>query len=183
MPVVIAALIALAVGLVLNLVITAGLIRRLREVHRAMMDWKERVSKSNPLLGGLHVGELVPPFEARTLDGSSIALSDFSGSTWVVGFFSAGCSSCHEYLPQLRSILQGSRRKVRSLIVIAGDRNAAADLIRLADGAGPVVVEEDGAISTAFRLGFFPTVFLIDEDGRSAFGSNSVEDLRDRLVA
>jgi len=179
----IALVVVLAILVVLNLAMTVGLIHRLREIHRTVTDWSER-AKASPLLGGIPVGELAPAFLATAVDGTSVGSADFAGSRWLLGFFSSSCGSCRTYLPRLGELAKSQVNPLRPLIVIDGPAGLAADLVAMGTGMGPVVVENfDGGVSSEFKVNLYPTYYMIDEGGRIAFGSNSVDDLERYFAA
>lgn len=69
----------------LNLVLTVGVIRRLRE-HTEQLS-RVALSSPDPIL---HVGDRVGDFAVTTTDGEQLSDDRFTGRT-LVGFFSPGC--------------------------------------------------------------------------------------------
>lgn len=166
-----------AIATALNLLLSVGLIHRLREVHRAMMEWSERVS-INSLRSGLRQGEPLPEFSATTSSGSPLTREIMMGDSWLLGFFAGSCGSCRVELPRLTDIVREADSRFKSLVVIDGSAHQSADLLEMATPVGATVLEEDnGTLSNLFGVRFFPTFFLTDREGRIAFGSNSVDDV------
>jgi peroxiredoxin len=180
---VIAGLVLVAVAVGLDLLLTAGIIRRLRELHQAMAEWTDRVN-ANSLMSGLREGEPVPDFTALTVNGATLTHKDLLGGPWVMGFFAGGCGSCRTELPKLGEMVGQMAERRRVLIVIDGSRPQSSDLMAMGTGIGDVVLENDGGVlSELFKVRFFPTYFAMSQDGHISFGSNSLQDFQRHVVA
>ena len=151
---------------VLDLVLTLGVIRRLR-------DHTERLSTMVGAGDGPHDPDMMLPkgstvdgFSAVTVDGEAVALELIDGPT-LVGFFSPTCEPCKEHAPQFTEFaaaMPGGRSRV--LAVVVGEGAAAEEFAGTLAGAARVVVEPNrGPLSRAFRVDGFPAVGLVDEHG------------------
>jgi hypothetical protein len=81
-------------------------------------------------------------------------------------------------------LLAQASDRPRALIVIAGDADRAADLVDLSPRGELLVLEQDrGPVAEAFEVRSFPTFLAVDNSGKVAFGSNSVDDLQRYLGA
>lgn len=160
---------AVAVALVgllaaVNLLLTVGVVRRLREQTAELAELRARA----PMGGGetsLPVGATVAPFEAATVDARAVSLASF-GVRPLVGFFSPSCKPCRERLPGFVTHAAGrpgGRDTV--LAVVAGTPEAAADYVEQLRAVATVVVEPDqGPVQKAFGVTGFPS-FLLVRDG------------------
>lgn len=176
------ALVAVYIIAGLDFLLTVGYIHRLREVHKAMSDWMARVS-SSPVMGGPALGTAVPDFTATTLDGTTYTAANLRGRMWAVGFFAATCGSCRTYLPQLCDFMARPDMTAQlCLVFIDGDAHMATDLVAMARGHLPTVVQATAEVSRAFQVQVYPTLFAIDENGRVSLATNSVDDLGRRLA-
>src|SRR5690349_19483902 len=79
----------------LNLVLTLGVVRRLRE-HAVLLAKLQPAAAPNPMLA---VGEQVGSFETVTVDGHPVSRDALDGPT-LLGIFSPNCSACAERLPK-----------------------------------------------------------------------------------
>ncbi|WP_028922180.1 hypothetical protein [Pseudonocardia acaciae] len=148
----VAAVVLVGVLCVLNLLISFGVVRRLRE-------YAARSSGSADV--GLPEGATVGPFSARTLDGTAFARDDLTGAT-VVGFFSTQCRPCHDRLPEFVSYARGAAARTRVVAVVTGPDDAAPTMVpSLAEVAGVVREEFDGGLSRAFAVRGYPAVFAL----------------------
>jgi thiol-disulfide isomerase/thioredoxin len=168
----IAAVVLLGVLTALNLFLTIGVVKRLRE-HTGML-----ADAANPGTA-IGAGEPVGEFVSSTVDGESLARADLVGDT-LVAFFSTTCEPCEEKLPKFVDFartLHGGRDQ--ALAVVVGDPSLAAwDVADLTPVARVVVEATDGAVSTAFGVRGYPTVLRV---GPGADGQLVVTDDKVRL--
>ncbi|MFB4314951.1 hypothetical protein [Actinomadura sp. 21ATH] len=161
MPYLAAAVALIGLLCVLNLVLTLGVIRRLREREAG----PARHAGPQP---GLEPGERIGDFTATTTEGEEVSRAGLIG---LVGFFSAGCEPCHELAPRFARLATGLPR----LAVVTGDD---PELVAVLSPAVRVVVEEhDGTVSGAFRNTWTPALFLVDGEQRVVAAGGGLEDL------
>jgi thiol-disulfide isomerase/thioredoxin len=162
---------------VINLVLTFGVIRRLRE-HQELL---RRGPQGRPV-SGLALGATVGGFAVRTRAGGHRSHTTFSGDT-LVGFFSVGCAPCAELAPQF---VQAARihpgGPARVLAVVTGrDGDALADA--LAPVADVVVGADADTVARAFEVGAYPTLMLVDGAGRVRANDLRLDHLPDLVAA
>ncbi|MEV6370141.1 redoxin domain-containing protein [Micromonospora musae] len=160
----------------LNLLISYGIIRRLREydTRLAAVGGGGGLPPAQPL-----VGSRVPAFEATTIDGSAITDRDLvDGGVAVVGFFSTKCPPCREQLPRFVELV--ARRGYSSAItVVIDDSDDPADRLAAVEQSrhvSMVVVEAPGgAMAGAFGADRWPTMIAIKGRVVSANTHTAVE--------
>ncbi|MBG0816726.1 TlpA disulfide reductase family protein [Planomonospora sp. ID82291] len=152
------------VGLVgaLNLVLTFGVIRRLREHDRALAS---HPAATRPAGRALSPGMTVADFTAVTVDGAPLTRAQLTGRT-AVGFFSTTCAPCLERFPEFVDYARafaGGRDRV--LIVVVAERaEDAEDFVDRADAVARVVLERyDGPVASAFAVDSFPALLVVDD--------------------
>lgn len=152
MPYLAAALVLVTALCLLNLVLTMGVIRRLRADagHRSLA----------PSAAERAVGNSVGEFLATSVTGVAVDHGRLDGRA-VVGFFTPGCRPCAEQLPEFERLARRLGAD-RVLGVVVGDGAACdADAARLS-AVAPVVVERPGGpVSTAFSVDAFPSLFEV----------------------
>ncbi|MCZ0998437.1 hypothetical protein O1M63_10200 [Streptomyces mirabilis] len=158
MPFLVTAVVLIAVLCLLNLLLTFGVIRKLR----AQAD-----EKADRVADGLIIpaGSAVPGFSAVTTAGERITREGL-GET-MLGFFSPDCRACKERLllrgagahhgPRDRS--QRPRRRARHR------REAREQVAALSEVAHVVVEPGDGPLGEAFDITGYPVFGLITVDG------------------
>jgi len=171
------ALIVVSVLALLDLLLSVGYIRRLRDLDHVLRDRSSLLNRTT-MIGGLAVGTPVPSFTATALTGTVVTPDTFAGTNWLLGFFGATCGSCRSYLPVMQQLIDNG---APALVVIDGSRDHAADLLKMVRPEVPTVIDVSSDISQAFKLEVYPTFYLVDEIGDIAFASNSVDELRQRL--
>lgn len=151
----------LTVGLLclLNLLLTFGVIRRLRQ-HTEHLN---RLAPTE-LAPGIGVGEAVGDFQTTTTTGETLSRTGLTGET-LVGFFSPGCQPCATQLPhfiELARELPGGR--AQALAVVVAGTEAGQDYVdRLAPVARVVTEGPDGVLQAAFQVTGFPMLLRLDD--------------------
>lgn len=146
---------------VLNLLLTVGVIRRLRE-HTERLSSLGGPPGAAMLAAGQRVGE----FATTTIDGEPVARDLLSGRT-LVGAFTPGCGACTERLPDfLARAKDFPGGPARVLAIVAGDSAGAASYRdQLAEVARVVVEPPGGPLLTALKVSRFPAFGLLDAEG------------------
>lgn len=160
-----AAVILVGVLCLLNLVLTLGVIRRLRE-HSEQLSAAGGAGPKPILSAGEPIGE----FEATTADGAVVSRSTLlDGESHLVGFFSVNCQFCKEQLPRFVEYARGvagGRQRVLAVVVDDGD---TSELVSALDPVARLVLEpHDGPLATAFGVTGSPAFCRVAEDGTVA---------------
>ncbi|MEU4265997.1 TlpA disulfide reductase family protein [Streptomyces argenteolus] len=144
----------------LDLILTLGVIKRLRKHGEQLAARTEGAAP--PALG---VGEEVGRFTSVTVEGERVDRELLDDET-LVAFFSPNCTPCREKLPAFLAHARersGGRRRV--LAVVAGNAEGGE---RFVEALGPValVVREDydGPVGAAFKAQAYPTLLLVAPD-------------------
>jgi hypothetical protein len=161
MAILTAAVIVVGVLCLLDLLLTFGVIRRLRE-H------EEMIGKSGPVTMppaiGLLPSEHPAAFTAVTAGGD--LLTGPSGLR-IAAFFSTTCSVCpgrvEPFLGYLGRHQIAPHRALAVVVAPGGDPPPYLD--RLAAAARICLEQEDGELAKAFKVQAFPAFCLLDGDG------------------
>jgi thiol-disulfide isomerase/thioredoxin len=164
MPYLVAAMVMLGILGLLNLALTVGVIRRLKEqAADPLTHRKHALPPSLP-----PAGTVVADFTVTTMDGTSLSREELAGET-LVGFFSPGCEACEELLPEFAAYAASFPGGVDRVVAVV--ESMAEDATRYVDALSPVarVVADPpgrGILVPAFSVKAFPGVAVIDADGR-----------------
>lgn len=173
MPLLSAAVVLVGVLCLFDLVLTLGVVRRLRdhtERLSAMLAAPEETALAKP-------GDDVKPFTTTTVDGEAISDADFTDPT-LVAVFSPDCPACETqvapFVDYARTFPGGAERTV---VVIASE-TAGGRYRREVDGLGRIVTEAElrGPVQKALSTRGYPAFFVV-VDGRVAQSSHAVADL------
>lgn len=165
MPFLIAAVVLVGAIATLNLLLTVGVIRRLREHTTQLAE----VNSMGGGPGGPVVGDPIEDFTTAAVDDTPVARADLD-SFALVSVMSPGCGPCEEKLPTLVSMLEkGSLPKKSVLAVIAGTEEDAVPMVTALKDLAVVVREEpvSGAVQSAVGIRAYPTMFTAG-DGKVA---------------
>lgn len=160
MPVLIAAVAIVGLLCALDLLLTLGVIRRLRD-HTTMLTAQRRPEDAPQ---GLPPGERPAGFSAVTTDGDQVA---GTAGMRLVGFFAVWCSVCPGRVPSFLEYVSGNGIARDSVLAVVadGDSESPPYLAQLADVARVSIEPSGGAVSAAFKVESFPTFILLDSDG------------------
>jgi thiol-disulfide isomerase/thioredoxin len=169
-----AALGIVAAGGIFNLLLTFGVIRRLKE-HTRLLDQQ--------LAGGSHMTAMILPagsqvdeFTAVAIDGGDVTLADL-GDEALIGFFSPTCGPCKAQLPVFMETAGGLRESVRVVAVVLNGETGSEEMAeRLSPVARVVSESHDGPIVSAFRVTAFPSFAYVAQGAVTATG-NAVDEV------
>ncbi|GGK99294.1 hypothetical protein Ppa06_67640 [Planomonospora parontospora subsp. parontospora] len=147
MPFLVAAVVLFGLLCLLNLIVTLGLLRRLRE-HTAELERLAGRPAFAPYDPGVLVGRTLP---------------EAAAGARLVGFFDVGCDTCHERAPQFAEAAGGQP----ALAVISGDGAKAGDLAAVVGGVSSVITgKEADRLTHALGVEAFPMFLRADPEGR-----------------
>ena len=125
---------------------------------------------------GVNVGELASNFEKTALDGSSFQLSDQKGKYVLMDFWGTWCQPCIASLPKLREVNASYAEKGLVTLSVAYDddigmvRKGVAehqlDWINIFQARKD---KDKNTITNLFKVSGFPTLILIDPNGKIVF--------------
>jgi hypothetical protein len=146
---------------VFDLILSLGVIRRLREQNETLA----RLSASHSAAADatVAVGQRVDDFTATTVAGTAVSRDRLDGDR-LIGFFSPGCRPCEQQLPAF--LEYAARIPGRVLAVVVSDPQRASEYTAKLAPVADVVVEADaGPLARAFGVTGFPALCLVTSDG------------------
>ncbi|MEU8390977.1 TlpA disulfide reductase family protein [Micromonospora sp. NPDC048843] len=151
----------LAALVLVDLALSAAVIRRLRETEAKLIEM------NSPPASGLSVGTTLPEFVSP--DGQ-VSSADLAGSPTLIGFFSAGCRHCPAQAEKLADRAEefgGTGVRVVSFLTVGeGMTDELGPTLRK---AGLLVMDDSpSAVMAAFQVQGTPSFVLFDADGRLA---------------
>ncbi|MEV6695031.1 redoxin domain-containing protein [Micromonospora sp. NPDC051196] len=161
MAYIVAAVVLIGLVSLLNLALTYGVIRRLRQ-HNDMLG-AQSFAGSAPV-SRLSVGAVVDDFKAVTVSGGTATRDDLSGHT-LVGFFSPDCPACTAEIGRFVEVARSRRDSVWAVAV--GEPDRVADTVATLIPAAGTVIAEDGQqeMISAFGVAGFPAFFVMGDGG------------------
>lgn len=165
---------------VLNLALTVGVIRRLRE-HTELLSAGTTGNAKPPIVAVMALaGERSKPFTAVTTDGLRVTEADLTGGLTLVAAMAYGCSSCEERRPDFVAMARrfpGGRDRVLAVFV-GGEDDLSAERAMLEPVARLVFQENTHeGITEALNVSGYPAFAILDADGTVLTSGTKVQDL------
>ncbi len=151
----------LTVLVALDLVLTAAVMRRLREHDAALRGPAVQLATSP----GLPVGARVPAFAAQTSRGT-INSDELTADDTLFAFVSPGCVGCEEDRPRLTAELRRRAEAGQVSVVVVTESSTRIREYESTYGALAQVVADgpvDGPVTTAFAVRAYPSYALVRE--------------------
>lgn len=114
------------------------------------------------------VGYKAPAFSLPDINDIIVNLSDYNGKWVIVSFWETDCQSCRATLPHLQQYYETMPIDKISLVSINYKNKDKLILVSQLKNRGvtfPVLLDNDGAVSQAYKITGFPTLFLLDGNG------------------
>lgn len=164
----------LAILIVVNLLLTFALIRRVAELDPSR----------GPVATVPSAGTAVGAFAAATIAGDSFGLDDLRSAELTVLFMMTGCEPCHELLTDLSTRRVTDTGPVFAFIAHHGDPGDEAVMAyrsALPAGIRCAVISPAGEAARAFGVQSFPTALRI-EHGVITVAGRSLDAVLRQLV-
>ncbi len=138
------------------------------------------------VLTSLTVGKTAPDIVGTDLNGTEFSLSDYRGKVVVLTFSGDWCGACRAEYPYQRLLLDLYRDRPLALLSVNSDATPEqAKASKTQQGlpyrswwdGGSGSRNTRGSIATAWGVGGWPTVYVIDENGVIRFVNLRQEDL------
>ena len=121
----------------------------------------------------LQVGQAAPDFQAQSIDGKPVSLSQLQGKVVVLTFWSTKCEICHSEIPKLNQVVNRYKDKDVVFLALTMENEAKVNpylqknpfnYTILTNGFGVVLkyanMTKDGTINMGF-----PSYYLINKQG------------------
>jgi hypothetical protein len=160
MSILVVAVVIVGVLCLTDLLLTFGIIRRLRE-HTALLS--QHGGADVPVIG-LAVGEVPAAFAVPTTDEQLLTGPD---GLHLVAFFSSSCSICPKRVPPFTDYVRTNHfRRDEVLAVVLGAADEPPPYLDQLSTVAQVWREpEDGELARAFKVSGYPAFCLLDADG------------------
>jgi thiol-disulfide isomerase/thioredoxin len=149
---------------ILNLLLTLGVARRLRE-HAARLAELPADGLGPPPDLMLAAGTRPAEFHAETVDGGEVSLASLATPA-LLGFFSPDCPPCREWIPRfVRAARELPQGRAQALAVVTGNATGGDEVAQLRPVAQVVLESSDGPVSRAFEVKGWPALCRLGADG------------------
>ncbi len=120
----------------------------------------------------ISIDQTMPDFNAKTINGQSITLSQFKGRLVIVNFWASWCGPCVEEMPSLIKLMKSLSKEIE-LVAISGDSDiedinsfikSFPELNTLPNIH--LIFDQDKALSQQYKVFRLPESFVVGKDQR-----------------
>lgn len=167
-----------------DLLLTLGVIRRLREHEDRLAKSATGYEGMDGLASSLLQGSRPGSFTATSTDGTEMSLDSMIDGA-IVAFMSPHCKPCVSKLPSfIEHASAMPDGKDRVTVVLVGEEVEATPMATQLESVARVVIEPfDGRLATAFAVTALPVIFVLTGDGRVAAISYEIDQLLAPMAA
>jgi hypothetical protein len=164
----VAVVVLLAVLVVANMLLTWGVLRRLRTLQDQVDG-----GGAAPPENGLHPGDAAPDFTALGPTGAPVTRDEVVGGGTTMVFLSPHCEACETHLPAVRELGAGA------VAVVDGTPEESAHLVDGLRGRVPVVFAPRGStdLLERYRVTTYPSSYVVGADGRITASHTGLDEL------
>jgi peroxiredoxin len=135
----------------------------------------------------LPVGSKAPAFTLKTPEGESVSLASLRGKAVLLEFFATWCPHCNAEAPHLQQLYASLPKDRYAFVSVNADGEDAASVFAFHRYFGlpfPALLDPSsqpgsfhrqgapGAVTQAYRVGAYPTFYVLDPSGSIAWRSD-----------
>lgn len=116
-----------------------------------------------------NVGDPMPPYSAKLLDGQPFDLAAEKGNVVLLNVWATWCGPCRYEIPELQKLHDAYGRRGFKVVGISVDEGDPADVKQFTADQKmtyPVVLDPDGRIANVLQTMVLPTSVLLDRSGK-----------------
>jgi len=122
-----------------------------------------------PATGPTEVGDTMPAYSAKLLDGSPYDLASDKGNVVLVNVWATWCGPCRFEIPELQKLHDENAARGFKVVGVSVDEGDPAEVKQFAAEQKmtyPVVVDAEGRIANLLQTTVLPTSVLVDRNGK-----------------
>lgn len=112
------------------------------------------------------VDALAPDFTLPTLYGETVKLEDLRGQPVLLTFWATWCSACRGQMPYLQAAFEEKGQEVKFIAIDVGEGSGTVkQYIEDMGLSFTVALDRSRSVASDYNIRYFPTTFLVDEQG------------------
>jgi len=122
--------------------------------------------------------KMMPPFKLTDMQGQQSRFDDYRGHITLVNFWATWCPPCVEEVPSLNRLAERYREQPFAVVSIDFRESAETvdDFMQKVAVDFPVLLDEAGQASMAWKVFSLPSSFIVDGQGRLRYSANRAID-------
>lgn len=109
---------------------------------------------------------LAPDFTLPTLYGETVKLDELRGQPVLLNFWAAWCGPCRQEMPYLQSAFEEKGKEVKFIAINVGEGSGTVKQYIEDRGISfTVALDRNRSVASDYNIRYFPTTFLVDEEG------------------
>ncbi len=145
--------------------------------YQSFLEYQKMSSGSTEFLNKI-IGSVAQDFDYKTIQGVEGKLSDFKGNYVLLDFWGTWCGPCVGEIPNLKKAYAAFHEKGFEILSISSDKFDAQKLEEYVTEKGMnwnhVLEGMGGSIQKLYQIRSYPSLFLIDPEGKVISISNEL---------
>lgn len=125
------------------------------------------------------VGQDVPAFTVKTLDGQTIDITKMKGKVILLNFFATWCAPCMLEMPHVEKDIWQKLKNENFIVLAVGREHSAEELIKFNKEKGftfSIAPDPKRSVYSLFAKELIPRNYVIDKKGKIAFQGTGYEE-------
>jgi len=123
----------------------------------------------------LNIGDEMPEFTLKTLDGKTVTSDDLYGKVVLINFFATWCGPCNSELPLVESDIWAKYKDRKDFMLLIIDREETADkvapFVEKKKFTMPFYLDEKREVYNLFASRFIPRNYLFNKESQLVLNS------------
>lgn len=137
--------------------------------YESYLEFQKMSNSGNEFINNI-IGTIAPEFEYKTIRGVDGKLSDFRGNFLLLDFWGTWCGPCVGEIPNMKKVYATYHERGFEILSISSDKFDEKKLEEYVTEKGMIwnhVLEGmGGPIQDLYKIRSYPSLFLIDPDGK-----------------
>jgi thiol-disulfide isomerase/thioredoxin len=151
--------------------------------YTGSVEGKELVKTFELAIDPLKLNDDAPPFTITTIDGKKISLDGLKEKYTLLDFWATWCPPCMAEIPFIREIRKSYSVEKLAIVGISQDYDFKKlnEIVKREGMNWPHFYDENKMMRQLYGIGAFPTLILINKDGKIIYKSDHIKNDQEEL--